>query len=51
MASEEWIGLFDAAKKGEKTTPKIFNKSLNDLLAKTQTVINSKYIDEEKRTN
>lgn len=47
--SEKWIGLFDDAKKDEMEPIKYEGKNFDDLLQKTQTAFESKYIDPEKK--
>ncbi|MFC3194667.1 hypothetical protein ACFODZ_10500 [Marinicella sediminis] len=47
--SERWIGLFDDARKDEMAPLKYQGKNFDDLLIKTQTAFESKYIDPEKK--
>jgi len=47
--SEKWIGLFDEAQKDTMQQPDLQENSLNDLLNKTQSAFESKYIDESKK--
>ncbi len=48
-ASEKWIGLFDEAEKDSLDPPDIKAQSLDDLVKKTQTAFESKYINEDKK--
>ena len=48
-ASEKWIGLFDGAEKDSMDEVEIKQQNLDDLLRKTQTVLESKFINEEKK--
>ena len=48
-ASERWIGLFDEAAKDKLEPVDIKDKSFDELLKKTQSAIESKYIDESKK--
>ncbi|MCB1582322.1 MAG: hypothetical protein R3E90_05220 [Marinicella sp.] len=47
--SEKWIGLFDDANKDTMEPIKYEGKNFDDLLQKTQTAFESKYIDPEKK--
>ncbi len=48
-ATENWIGLFDEAKKDVLEPLDIKDQSLDDLVKKTQTAFESKYINEDKK--
>ena len=48
-ASEKWIGLFDGAQKDILESIDIKQQNLDELLRKTQTVLESKFISEEKK--
>jgi len=48
-ASEKWIGLFDEADKDVMEPLDLNEKSLDDLVKKTQVAFESKYINEEKK--
>jgi len=48
-ATERWIGLFDDADKDQLQEVNIKEQKLDDLLRKTQTVLESKFINEEKK--
>lgn len=48
-ASEKWIGLFDEAEKDYLDGVDFKDKNLDGLLRKTQTVLESKFIKEEKK--
>lgn len=48
-ATENWIGLFDEADKDVLEPLDIKDQSLDDLVKKTQTAFESKYINEEKK--
>lgn len=48
-ATENWIGLFDEAKKDILEPLDIKDQSLDDLVKKTQTAFESKYINEDKK--
>lgn len=50
-ASEKWIGLFDEADKDVMEPLDLKEKSLDDLVKKTQVAFESKYINEEKKQN
>ena len=47
--SERWIGLFDDAAKDKMEPLKYEGNNFDDLLMKTQTAFESKYIDPEKK--
>ncbi len=47
--SEKWIGLFDDASKDSMEPIKYQGKNFDDLIQKTQTAFESKYIDPEKK--
>lgn len=47
--SERWIGLFDDAAKDKMAPLKYEGNNFDDLLMKTQTAFESKYIDPEKK--
>ncbi len=47
--SEKWIGLFDDADKDEMEPIKYEGKNFDDLIVKTQTAFESKYVDPEKK--
>ncbi len=47
--SEKWIGLFDDASKDQMAPIKYEGKNFDDLLVKTQTAFESKYVDPEKK--
>ncbi len=47
--SEKWIGLFDDARKDSMEPIKYQGKNFDDLIQKTQTAFESKYIDPEKK--
>jgi hypothetical protein len=48
-ASEKYIGLFDEADKDHLQEVDLKEQKLDDLLRKTQTVLESKFINEEKK--
>ena len=48
-ASESWIGLFDEAEKDQMDPVDLNNSSFEDLIKKTQTAFESKYINDEKK--
>jgi hypothetical protein len=48
-ASEKWIGLFDEADKDTMKPLDLKENSLDILVKKTQTALESKYINEEKK--
>ncbi|VAW41931.1 hypothetical protein MNBD_GAMMA01-1434 [hydrothermal vent metagenome] len=48
-ASERWIGLFDEAKKDDMQPLDLQDKSLDEVLKKTQMAFESKYIDATKK--
>lgn len=48
-ASEKWIGLFDEADKDCMEPLDLKEKSLDELVKKTQSAFESKYINEEKK--
>lgn len=47
--SERWIGLFDDAEKDDMDPIKYEGKKFDDLVVKTQTAFESKYVDPEKK--
>lgn len=47
--SEKWIGLFDDAKKDQMEPIQWEGKNFDDLIVKTQTAFESKYVDPEKK--
>jgi len=47
--SEKWIGLFDDAEKDKMKPIKYEGKNFDDLVARTQTAFESKYVDPEKK--
>jgi len=47
--SEKWIGLFDDAEKDQMDPIQWQGKNFDDLIIKTQTAFESKYIDPEKK--
>ncbi len=47
--SEKWIGLFDDASKDKMEPIKWEGKNFDDLIVKTQTAFESKYVDPEKK--
>ena len=47
--SEKWIGLFDEASKDTMEPVDLKDNCLDEILKKTQSAIESKYIDEEKK--
>ncbi len=49
--SEQWIGLFEEAHKDNMEKVDLKDNSLQDLLNKTQSAIESKYLDETKKQN
>lgn len=48
-ASEKWIGLFDEAEKDQMEPLDIKDNSFEDLIKKTQTAFESKYVNDEKK--
>ena len=48
-ATEKWIGLFDEAEKDSMQPLDIKEQSLDDLIKKTQSAFESKYVDETKK--
>ncbi len=48
-ASEKWIGLFDEAEKDVLEPLDLKENSLDELVKKTQTAFESKYINEDKK--
>ncbi len=48
-ASEKWIGLFDKANKDVLEPLDLKENSLDELVKKTQTAFESKYINEDKK--
>lgn len=48
-ASEKWIGLFDEAEKDKMAPVDVKNTSFEELIKKTQTAFESKYINDEKK--
>lgn len=48
-ASEKWIGLFDEAQKDAMSPIDLKDKSFDELLKRTQDLIESKYIDDSKK--
>jgi len=48
-ATEKWIGLFDEAEKDSMEPLDLKEQSLDDLIMKTQSAFESKYIDETKK--
>ena len=48
-ASEKWIGLFDESEKDNMKPLELSDNSLDELVKKTQTAFESKYINEEKK--
>ena len=48
-ASEDWIGLFDEAEKDQLDPVDLKHKSFEDLIKKTQTAFESKYVNDEKK--
>ena len=48
-ASEKWIGLFDEADKDRMEPLDIKDNSFEDLIKKTQTAFESKYVNDEKK--
>ena len=49
--SEHWIGLFDEATKDNLKPIDLKDNSFDELLKRTQSAIESKYINEEKKQN
>ncbi len=47
--SEKWIGLFDDARKDQMAPIKYEGKNFDDLIIKTQTAFESKYVDPDKK--
>ncbi len=47
--SENWIGLFDEASKDSMQPVDLKDNCLDELIKKTQSAIESKYIDEDKK--
>ena len=47
--SEKWIGLFDDANKDQMEPIKYEGKNFDEMIQKTQTAFESKYIDPEKK--
>ena len=47
--TEKWIGLFDESRKDVMEPIKYEGKNFDDLIQKTQTAFESKYIDPEKK--
>jgi len=47
--TEKWIGLFEEAQKDTMDPIELDNKSLDELLQKTQVAFESKYINENKK--
>ncbi|TDR23399.1 hypothetical protein [Marinicella litoralis] len=47
--SEKWIGLFDDADKDQMEPIKYEGKNFDEMIQKTQTAFESKYIDPEKK--
>ena len=47
--SEKWIGLFDDAEKDKMKPIKYEGKNFDDLVVRTQTAFESKYVDPEKK--
>lgn len=48
-ASEKWIGLFDEAEKDHMDPVDLKHNSFEELIKKTQTAFESKYINDEKK--
>ena len=48
-ATEKWIGLFDEAEKDCMEPLDLQEQSLDDLIKKTQSAFESKYVDETKK--
>jgi hypothetical protein len=48
-ASEKYIGLFDEADKDQLQEVDLKEQKFDDLIRKTQTVLESKFINEEKK--
>lgn len=47
--SEKWIGLFDDAEKDQMEPIKYEGKNFDDLIVRTQSAFESKYVDPEKK--
>ncbi len=47
--TEKWIGLFDDADKDQMEPIKYEGKNFDDLIVRTQTAFESKYVDPEKK--
>lgn len=47
--TEKWIGLFDDASKDQMEPIKWEGKNFDDLIVKTQTAFESRYVDPEKK--